>query len=96
VMAASFWTPTHPVHRRWIAWSSDATYGLYLIHPIVFFDLKGVVLPLMHEWRADLGTTLPAVVFALLVIALSAGLALLSEYWLERPLRSQCRRWLNA
>jgi peptidoglycan/LPS O-acetylase OafA/YrhL len=95
VMAAGCWAPAHRAQQRWIAWSSDATYGLYLIHPIVFFDLKGVVLPRVLEWRADLGPTLPAIGFALVVIALSVALALLSEYGLERPLRARCKRWLN-
>jgi peptidoglycan/LPS O-acetylase OafA/YrhL len=94
VIAASFWTP-NPAQQRWVAWGSDASYGLYLIHPIVFFDLKGVAPAALLQWLPSLGGVPVAVLFAVAVIALSIGLALLSEYGFERAVRQRCKQWLH-
>ena len=72
----------------------DATYGVYLIHPVVFFGLAFLILPALglpapSQWalslRLLLGVGVLGAVFAL---------ALLSERYFERPLRewSKSRR----
>lgn len=74
----------------------DATYGLYLIHPIVFFGLTWVLLP-------RLSVTTPAqqwpmawrLVLAVSVAVLSFVAAIVSERYFERPLRSKMRLMQN-
>jgi peptidoglycan/LPS O-acetylase OafA/YrhL len=70
----------------------DATYGLYLIHPILFFALSWFVLPQLglgapQEWAAGL-----RIMLVLAVIAAACALALLSERCLERPLREWSKK----
>lgn len=72
----------------------DATYGLYLIHPVLFYGLVWVVLP-----RLGLGAPAtwngPAQAALTLVMLLFAFvLALLSERYFEQPLRRRSKRGL--
>ncbi len=69
----------------------EATYGIYLIHPIVFFGLVWVLLPrlglpspLQLPLTARVGVTVA-------VLLLAGGAALLSERFFERPLRQRLR-----
>jgi peptidoglycan/LPS O-acetylase OafA/YrhL len=65
----------------------DATYGLYLMHPILFFGLAWMVIPrlgLAPPQRWGLGSQLGLTAG---VIAAAFVLALLSERYFERPLR---------
>lgn len=70
----------------------DATYGVYLLHPVLYFGLAFVVWPrlpfgLPPDWP------LPARIALLLTVLLAAfGLAVLSERRFERPLRDWGKR----
>lgn len=73
----------------------DATYGVYLIHPVIYFGLTMVILPpLGIEPVAD-WSTLAKVALAFVVLACSCGLALFSEYYFERPLRNWSKTMLG-
>lgn len=70
----------------------DATYGVYLLHPVLYFGLALVLLP-----RLGLPdpTAWPAAARAAFTMALLTGafaLAVLSERRLERPLREWSKR----
>jgi len=93
------WSGRAPRWRDWgervSARLGDATYGLYLIHPVVFFALQFVVLP-----RAGLGNAAQwpvgaRVALVVAVMGASFVLALASERWFERPLRNWSRRALR-
>jgi peptidoglycan/LPS O-acetylase OafA/YrhL len=73
----------------------DATYGLYLLHPVVFFGLVFAVLP-----RLDIGnpTAWPLQqrwMLASAVGTVAFALAWLEERYLERPLRRWGRRRMH-
>jgi len=70
--------------------AGDGTYGIYLLHPVLFFGFVYVLVPLFSlappvEW--DLSNRLALLV---MVLTLASMLALLSEEYVERPLR---KRW---
>ncbi|MDD2180024.1 acyltransferase [Acidovorax sp. D2M1] len=69
----------------------DATYGLYLIHPIIFFGIAWVILPRIG-WGDPLSWSLGSRLgLILLVLALAAALALLSEEFFEKPIRNRAK-----
>ena len=69
----------------------DATYGLYLIHPVIFFRMAWVVLPKMG-WGDPVSWNLGSRVgLILLVLVLAAALALLSEKFFEKPIRNRAK-----
>ena len=68
-------------------WMGDITYGSYLLHPVLFFSLTWFVLPPLaagSPWRWLL---------ALAVLVAACLAAMLSERWLESPVRRWGRRW---
>lgn len=70
----------------------DATYGLYLMHPVIFFGLAWVVFPRLGL-AAPASWSLPAQAgLAVFVLAAAFGLALLSERYFEHPLRERSKR----
>ena len=73
----------------------DATYGVYLLHPVIFFGLVFAVLPRLGIAN-PVGWTLPQRI-ALLALVLTAAfaLALLSEKYFEKPLRARGKRLLH-
>jgi exopolysaccharide production protein ExoZ len=77
---------------RLAAWFGDATYGVYLLHPVLFFGLTFVVFPRLGV--ADpVGWSLPArCLFAAALLGVAFVLALASERWFERPLRDWSRQ----
>jgi peptidoglycan/LPS O-acetylase OafA/YrhL len=80
------------VSARVAAHLGDATYGLYLIHPIVFFAANWFLIPRLGlpepaRWPLALQWML-----LLAVIAVSMVLAVLSERYFERPLRDWSKR----
>ena len=84
-----------PVARRAAGMLGDATYGLYLIHPVVFFGLTYAVFP-------RVGVTAPAewpltgrLLFAAAMAVASFVLATASERYIERPVRQKVRKRLS-
>lgn len=73
----------------------DATYGVYLIHPVIYFGLTMVALPPLGMAPAADWSTLTKVALAFVVLACSWGLALFSEYYFERPLRNWSKAMLD-
>lgn len=70
----------------------DATYGLYLIHPVIFFGLTFALLPRLGL-QGPATWSMPArLVLLVLVAALAFLLALASERLFERPLRDWSKR----
>ena len=81
---------------RFARHAGDVTYGVYLIHPFIYFGLAFVVAPrvpalnlVSGEWR----TALPIGVGVLLLATL---LAYCSERWFEQPVRRWSNRPANA
>ncbi|MFC6280753.1 MULTISPECIES: acyltransferase family protein [Polaromonas] len=69
----------------------DATYGVYLLHPVIFFGLAFVVSPRLGipdpgEWPMPARLLLTAV-----VVFVSFCLALLSERYFEKPIRQRSK-----
>jgi peptidoglycan/LPS O-acetylase OafA/YrhL len=74
----------------------DATYGVYLLHPVIFFGLVFVVLPRlgMASWAHPTSWALPGRLLLLVLVLLAAfSLALLSEKYFEKPLRALGKRF---
>jgi peptidoglycan/LPS O-acetylase OafA/YrhL len=69
----------------------DATYGLYLIHPVVFFGMAWVIIPKIG-WGDPVSWSLSSRLgLILLVLVLAAALALLSEKFFEKPIRDRAK-----
>lgn len=66
----------------------DSTYGVYLLHPVIFFGSKLIVFPLLGVPDPVNWQLFNRCLFAFFVIAVSAVLALGSEKYFEKPLRS--------
>lgn len=73
----------------------DATYGLYLMHPVVFFGLAWVVVPRLGLAPPVQWGTPARLLLAACVIGVAYVLALLSERYFERPLREWSKRRLS-
>lgn len=65
----------------------DATYGVYLLHPVVFFGLVFVVFPRLAVPAPELWSTVGRLLFAVLVLLAAFGLAIVSERYFEKPIR---------
>ena len=66
----------------------DATYGVYLLHPVIFFGLVFVVLPRLGIASPE-SWALPSRLVLLAAVLLAAFvLALLSEKYFEKPVRA--------
>ncbi len=65
----------------------DATYGVYLLHPVIFFGLAFVVFPRMKVSAPDQWPTPARLLFVVLVLLVAFVLAILSERFFEKPIR---------
>lgn len=80
---------------RLAGYFGDATYGVYLLHPVIFFGLVFAVLPRVgiaspNSWA------LPGRLALLALVLLTAfALAILSEKHVEKPLRALGKRLLH-
>lgn len=66
----------------------DATYGLYLLHPVLFFGLVQIVFPRSGIASPSEWTLFARLVFGCSVIGLAFWFALLSERYFEKPVRN--------
>ncbi|MDB5891792.1 MAG: acyltransferase family protein [Polaromonas sp.] len=66
----------------------DATYGVYLLHPVLFFGLVYVILPRFSLVSPVEWTRAGQLALLLTVLLLSFVLALVSEKYFEKPMRS--------
>lgn len=82
--------------RRIAAHLGDATYGLYLIHPVLFFGLSFVVLPRLGLEPPQQWTLGARLLLASAIGIASFLLAILSERYFERPLREWSKSRSNA
>lgn len=81
--------------RRLAESAGDATYGLYLLHPVLYFSAAYFLFPALGVQPQRWG--LPArAAFLLALGACAWGLALLLERRFERPLRGRARQWFAA
>ncbi len=70
----------------------DATYGVYLLHPVLFFGLSFFVFPRLAippptQW------SLPGqLILGLVIVSAAFALALASERFFEKPIRSWSRK----
>ncbi|MBC7437739.1 MAG: acyltransferase [Bdellovibrionales bacterium] len=77
-----------PLGARLARRLGDATYGMYLIHPVLYFYLvPGLGL---HAFKS--GTVAQRLGLTAALMCASFALALLSEYFFERPVRQWSRR----
>ena len=74
----------------------DATYGVYLLHPVVFFGLTFMVLPRLGIASPGRWTTPGRLLLAAMVLLTAFALALVSEKYFEKPLRALGKRWLRV
>lgn len=73
----------------------DATYGVYLLHPVIFFGLVFVVLPRIGI-ASPTSWDLPGRLLLLALVLLGTfALALLSEKYFEKPVRAWGKRFVH-
>jgi peptidoglycan/LPS O-acetylase OafA/YrhL len=94
-LAGSLKDPSREL-ARFAVGLGNATYGLYLIHPVIFFGLSFAVLPrlgvtqVVTEWPMAW-----RLLFSALVLAGAFVLALISEHGFEQPLRRRLSRFFD-
>jgi peptidoglycan/LPS O-acetylase OafA/YrhL len=69
----------------------DATYGVYLLHPVIYFGLTFAVFPRLGIPRPDEWPVSGRLALAMLILAGAFALALLSERYVERPIRQRSK-----
>ena len=75
---------------RWGAAAGDASFALYLLHPFVIRLMRGVF------WKTGLAVHFGPLVFVVMALAASFGVALISYRWFEKPLTHYTRCLLGA
>jgi exopolysaccharide production protein ExoZ len=75
---------------RWAAAAGDASFALYLLHPFVIRLMRGVF------WKTGLAIHFGPLLFVVMALAASFGVALISYRWFEKPLTHYTRCLLGA
>ncbi len=74
----------------------NATYGLYLIHPVIFFGISYGVMPRIAGTQSLANLPLSGrLLLTLVVMSCSFVLALVSEHYFEQRVRDRVRTCLN-
>lgn len=73
----------------------NVTYGVYLIHPFLYFGVAFVLAPRMTGINATSGFGLTSLAIGIGVLVLTTLLAYASERWLEKPVRHWCSKHLQ-
>ncbi len=68
-------------------WFGDVTYGVYLIHPFVYFGFERLLLPRMSGVQLAIPQWQTGLLVGCCVLGITALLAYASERWFERPVR---------
>lgn len=78
-----------PRLARWSAFMGDVTYGVYLIHPLLYFGLAFAVAPRVGWLDVTAGPSITALALGATILLLTSALAWVSERNFEQPVR----RW---
>lgn len=78
-----------PRLSRFAAFAGDVTYGVYLLHPLLYFGLAFGVAPRVSWLNMTAGPSTTALALGAAVVCTASLLAWLSEKWFEQPIR----RW---
>ncbi len=74
--------------KKLAGYFGDATYGLYLLHPVLFFGLVQIVFPRLGLPNPTQWPLLTRLAFGCFVIGTAFWLALVSERYFETPVRN--------
>ena len=69
----------------------DATYGVYLLHPVIYFGLTFAIFPRLGIPGPDEWPVPGRLALAIVILAGAFALALLSERYIERPIRQRSK-----
>ena len=78
-----------PRFSAWPAFMGDVTYGVYLIHPVLYFGLAFTVAPKLGWPDVTAGPSLTALALGIVIVLTTSAIAYLSEKCFEQPIR----RW---
>ena len=77
-------------------WAGDITYGTYLLHPILFFGFSWLGARALTGAEPTQWSVAARWLLLALVLAAATVLAIMSDRWLERPLRNWGQRKLRG
>lgn len=79
----------NPRFSNWPAFMGDVTYGVYLIHPVLYFGLALTVAPKLGWLDVAAGPSPTALALGIVIVLAASILAYISEKCFEQPIR----RW---
>ncbi|MEO7887947.1 MAG: acyltransferase [Polaromonas sp.] len=78
-----------PRFSAWPTFMGDVTYGVYLIHPVLYFGLAFAVAPKLGWLDVAAGPSPTALALGTAIVLMTSLLAYISEKYFEQPIR----RW---